>query len=218
MPTFQGSSVSDIYKISINTDGSIEIQTMGYRVKFFSTCLIDFFIKFWNAITVLMLQYSRHYTYQQIIFGNIEEYSNILNYERNPDINVRKRFFMIKRYHDIAACCHQKRSIMFVILSLVEKQQSNLSRYLIVLYNNSDMNTSHGIIIINWSYSTKNAQTHLRRYRSREIEISTPKLPICDINTLIIGRKQKFLSSMKLNVIGHTEVSSNRADAHAPDS
>ena len=46
MPTFQGSSVSDIYKISINTDGSIEIQTMGYRVKFFSTCLRDFFIKF----------------------------------------------------------------------------------------------------------------------------------------------------------------------------
>jgi hypothetical protein len=69
-----------------------------------------------------MFQCLTHYTYQQIILGNIEEYSNILNYERNPDINVRKGFFMIKRYHDIAACCHQKRSIIFnVTLSLAAK-------------------------------------------------------------------------------------------------
>ena len=74
------------------------------------------------TITVLMLQYSRHYTYQQIIFGNIEEYSNIPDCERNPNTNMRKGFFMIKRYHDIAACCHQKRSIIFnVTLSLAAK-------------------------------------------------------------------------------------------------
>ena len=69
-----------------------------------------------------MFQCLTHYTYQHIIFGSIEEYSNISNCEQNPNINMRKGFFMIKRYHDIAACCHQKRSIIFnVTLSLAAK-------------------------------------------------------------------------------------------------
>lgn len=91
------------------------LNSLAYALK-------DFFVKFWNAVEVFMLQCSRYYTYQQIIFGNIEEYSNIPDCEWNPNTNMRKGFFMIKRYHDIAACCHQKRSIIFnVTLSLAAK-------------------------------------------------------------------------------------------------